>query len=205
MAWQLIPKSPGDWRLRPNLVNYAETYQTFEWQEAQCARQHPPAPIIVVSGGVGASGEQVVRTVLAQFSAANVPIASEPYVHRPEQIQAIVERTAANGGVLVHTLVDAGLRQQLVELAAASNVAAVDLFGPLLTHLSQALDQQPAGEPGLYRQLNQSYFKRIEAIEFAVAHDVGQRVYELPLADIVLLGVSRVGKTPLSIYLSMSP
>jgi regulator of PEP synthase PpsR (kinase-PPPase family) len=167
-------------------------------------RQRPSVPIIIVSGGVGASGEQVVRTVLAQFSAANVPIAIEPYVHRLEQLQAVVERAAASGGVLVHTLVDAGLRQQLVELAAASNVAAVDLFGPLLTHLSQVLDQQPAGQPGLYRQLNHSYFQRVEAIEFAVAHDDGKRIHELPLADIILLGVSRVGKTPLSIYLSMS-
>jgi regulator of PEP synthase PpsR (kinase-PPPase family) len=174
-----------------------ESTRTFQ-------QQRPPAPIFIVSGGVGASGEQVVRTVLAQFSAADASIVVEPYVHRPEQLQAVIERAAASGGVLVHTLVDAGLRQQLVALAAARNVPAIDLFGPLLIHLSQVLDQQPAGQPGLYRQLNHSYFRRIEAIEFAVAHDDSKRAYELPLADIVLLGVSRVGKTPLSIYLSMS-
>jgi regulator of PEP synthase PpsR (kinase-PPPase family) len=145
-----------------------------------------------------------VRTVLAQFSAIDVPIVIEPYVQRPEQIQAIVERAAASGALLVHTLVDDELRQQLVALAAANKVDAIDLFGPLLLRLSQLLDQQPAAKPGLYRQLNQAYFKRTAAIEFAVAHDDGKRVYELPLADIVLLGVSRVGKTPLSIYLSMA-
>lgn len=174
-----------------------ESTRTFQ-------QQSPPAPIFIVSGGVGASGELVVRTVLAQFSAANASIVVEPYVHRLEQIQAVIERAAASGGVLVHTLVDVSLRQQLVALAAARNIAAIDLFGPLLTHLSQALGQQPAGQPGLYRQLNHAYFRRIEAIEFAVAHDDSKRAYELPLADIILLGVSRVGKTPLSIYLSMS-
>ncbi|HMN30870.1 MAG TPA: pyruvate, water dikinase regulatory protein, partial [Caldilineaceae bacterium] len=166
-------------------------------------RQPPSAPIFIVSGGVGSSGEQVVRTVLAQFDTANTPIVIEPYIHRPEQIQAVVEQVANSGGLLVHTLVEDDLRQQLVALAAAKNIAAVDLFGPLLLHLGQMLDRSPAGQPGLYRQLNQSYFKRTEAIEFAVAHDDGKRVYELSLADIVLLGVSRVGKTPLSIYLSM--
>lgn len=163
----------------------------------------PAAPIFIVSGGVGASAEQVVRTVLAQFSAANVPLVIEPYVHHPEQLHAIVERAATSGGIIVHTMVDTNLRHHLIALAVDRNVATFDLFGPLLTQLSQMLGQQPAGQPGLYRQLNQSYFRLIEAIEFAVAHDDGKRVHELPLADIVLLGVSRVGKTPLSIYLSM--
>jgi [pyruvate, water dikinase]-phosphate phosphotransferase / [pyruvate, water dikinase] kinase len=166
-------------------------------------RARPSAPIFIVSGGIGASAEQVVRTVLAQFNEANVPLVIEPYVHRLEQLDAIVERAASSGGIVVHTLVEAALRQQLGALAAARNVAAFDLFGPLLTQLSQMLGQRPAEQPGLYRQLNQSYFKLIEAIEFSVAHDDGKRAYELPLAEIVLLGVSRVGKTPLSIYLSM--
>jgi hypothetical protein len=83
------------------------------------------------------------------------------------------------------------------------HVNAFDLFGPLLIHFSKMLGQEPAGKPGLYRQFNQAYFKLIEAIDYTVAHDDGKRAYELSLADIILLGVSRVGKTPLSIYLSM--
>lgn len=177
---------------------------TSSEQPSRITRQsHASAPIFIVSGGAGASAEQVVRTVLAQFGDANVPLVIEPYVHRLEQLHAIVDRAATRGGILVHTMVEAELRQQLIALAAARNVAAFDLFGPLITQLSQMLGQKPAERPGLYRQLNQAYFKLIEAIEFSVAHDDGKRAYELPQADIVLLGVSRVGKTPLSIYLSM--
>jgi regulator of PEP synthase PpsR (kinase-PPPase family) len=72
-----------------------------------------------------------------------------------------------------------------------------------MEHLSEVLGQQPAGKPGLYRQQREAYFARVEAIEFTVAHDDGLRVEDLPQADIVLAGVSRCGKTPLSMYLSV--
>lgn len=95
------------------------------------------------------------------------------------------------------------LRSALVGLARERGVAAIDLMGELMEHLSEVLGQQPAGKPGLYRQQREAYFERVEAIEFAVAHDDGMRVEDLPRADIVLTGVSRCGKTPLGMYLSV--
>jgi regulator of PEP synthase PpsR (kinase-PPPase family) len=77
-------------------------------------------------------------------------------------------------------------------------------MGGFLTHLSGVLGRPPSGRPGLYRQQREAYFKRVDAIAFTVAHDDGQRIDELPLAEIVLVGPSRCGKTPLSIYLSVS-
>jgi hypothetical protein len=73
----------------------------------------------------------------------------------------------------------------------------------VLERLSQTLHQAPVQRPGLYRQLHEEYFQRIEAIEYTVAHDDGQRIHELDQAEIVLTGVSRVSKTPLSVYLSV--
>jgi regulator of PEP synthase PpsR (kinase-PPPase family) len=160
-------------------------------------------PIYVVSGGVGASGEQLVRTALAQFSGVHVPVEIVPHVHEPHAIETVVALAQTRGGAIVHTLVDPELRRMLEDLAVQHNIVTIDAMGPLLSYLSQALNQAPLGQPGLYRQLYSGYFKRIAAIEFAVAHDDGKRVEELPLADIVLTGVSRVGKTPLSIFLSM--
>jgi hypothetical protein len=82
------------------------------------------------------------------------------------------------------------------------NVDTIDLMGGLLGQLSEEFDVSPAEKPGLFSQLNKAYFRRIETMEFAFHHDDGQRVNELRKAEIILLGVSRTFKTPISIYLA---
>lgn len=160
-------------------------------------------PIFIVSGGVGASGEQLLRTALAQFKDAGVPVVIVPHVHDAAQVEKAVTRAAESGGTIVHTLVDEEMRQTLIRLARDRNVPAIDAIGRLLSHLAEVLDQEPIGQPGLYRQLRQAYFDRVEAIEFTMAHDDGKNVQGWPQAEIVLVGVSRVGKTPLSMYLAV--
>lgn len=159
-------------------------------------------PIYIVSGGMGTSGEQLAKTALAQFDGTEVPVEIVPHVTRQAVLEDVVTRAEANGGIIVHTLVNADLRETLQALARDHNVPAVDLIGPLLLQVARLVDQQPRGEPGLYRQLREDYFRRIEAIEFTVDHDDGRKPHELDQAEIVLAGVSRVGKTPLSMYLS---
>lgn len=160
-------------------------------------------PIFIVSGGVGASGEHMVRTALAQFQEASVPVVIVPHVRQAAQLEEVVDQAAATAGTIVHTLVDVEVRQALTRLARDKNVVAIDLMGRLLSRLANVLGQEPIGQPGLYRQLRQDYFDRVEAIEFTVSHDDGKNPHEWPLAEIVLVGVSRVGKTPLSMYLSV--
>jgi len=159
--------------------------------------------LIVASGATGTTGELLARTVLAQFQGPDMPIVIEPRLRTAAQVEAVVQRAAETGSLIVHTLVDETCRQAMLDAAARHHVWQFDLVGPLLDQLAARLGQEPAGRPGLYRQSNQSYFDRVEAIEFAVTHDDGKRVQDLPAADIVLLGVSRVGKTPLSMYLSI--
>lgn len=163
----------------------------------------PIRPVYIVSGGVGASGELLTRTVLAQFAGIRTPLTVWPHTHDPRQIQEVVARAAQENALIVHTLVKPDLRRRLIEEAAAVHLTSVDLVGPLMDHLAATLQTEPLGQPGRYRTLFNSYFKRVEAIEFAVNHDDGKRVEDLIRAEIVLLGVSRVGKTPLSIYLSL--
>jgi regulator of PEP synthase PpsR (kinase-PPPase family) len=160
-------------------------------------------PIFIVSGGVGASGQQLVQTALAQFQEVEVPVIIVPHVREVTQVEEVVNRAANSGGTIVHTLVDADLRQALVRLARDRNVVAIDPMSQLLSRLASILDQEPTGQPGLYRQLRQAYFDQIEAIEFAVGHDDGRNPDEWGQAEIVLVGISRVGKTPLSMYLSV--
>ncbi|WP_119065762.1 pyruvate, water dikinase regulatory protein [Aggregatilinea lenta] len=159
-------------------------------------------PVFIVSGGVGASGEQLVRTALAQFNSANVPIRIVPHVKTVGQLDAVVKEAMSTGGFIVHTLVDLQLRIALIEMARNRNVVAIDAIGQVLTTLAHMLGQSPLGQPGLYRQMREEQFRRIEAINFTIRHDDGLNAKELGDAEIVLLGVSRVGKTPLSMYLS---
>lgn len=163
----------------------------------------PLPPIYIVSGGAGASAEQVVQTVLAQFQGLTPEVILTPHVRQMEEIEDVLQAARARNGTVVHTLVDARLRQGLIERAAALGVVAIDLMGPLLERLSAVFGVQPAGHPGLYRQLNQAYFNRIAAIEYAMAHDDGKNPEDWAQADVLIVGVSRCGKTPLSLYLSV--
>ncbi len=158
-------------------------------------------PVYVVSGGQGVSGEQLARTALAQFHEAEVPVVVVPHVRDVAQIESVVSQAAAANGTIVHTLVEARLRQAMINAARDHNVVAIDLIGHLLGRLTSLLGREPAGTPGLYRQLREAYFQRIEAIEFAVAHDDGRNPGDLPHADIVLVhayGVAFEGKLRLA-------
>jgi regulator of PEP synthase PpsR (kinase-PPPase family) len=159
-------------------------------------------PVFIVSGGMGTSGEQVVQTALAQFQGVEAPVVVVSHVHRVQQLQDVAAQARTTGGIVVHTLVDAKLRSALNDLVRDNSLTAIDLIGPLLLGLTRILGRKPRGKPGLYRHLREDYFKRIEAIEFAVDHDDGHKPHELHRAEIVLAGLSRVGKTPLSMYLS---
>jgi hypothetical protein len=169
----------------------------------QDSSQQSKPPIFIVSGGVGASGEQLVRTALAQFPGVGVPVIVVPHVRAVAQVEKAVEQAAETGGIIVHTLVDAEMRETLVRLARERNVTAIDPISRLLSRLSSMLNQEPVGQPGLYRQLRQAYFDRVEAIEFTMAHDDGKNPQGWGRAEIILVGVSRAGKTPLSMYLAV--
>lgn len=159
--------------------------------------------LYIISGGSGASGEQVVHTILAQFPEDSLRVVIIPHVRYTEQLDDTLRRAAQAGAIVVHTLVDSRLRQYLEEEAQKTGVVTFDLMGPLISQLTQTLGLQPKGEPGLYRRLNQTYYDRVAAIDFAMAHDDGRNPAEWAQADVVLVGVSRSGKTPLSLYLSV--
>jgi regulator of PEP synthase PpsR (kinase-PPPase family) len=162
------------------------------------------SPVIyIVSGGVGASGEQVVHTLLAQFPDDVHQVVTISNVRDVEQLQELVAGARPECDTIVHTLVDGQLCQALVSLADERRIPAFDLMGPLIERISEVTGREPLGQPGLYRKLRKDYYERVAAIEYTMAHDDGQRPNEWDQAEIVLVGVSRVGKTPLSLYLSV--
>ncbi len=158
--------------------------------------------VFVVSDGTGVTAEQVLSAALMQFTGAEVEVERRPGVRTEEHVHQVVQEAAQAGGFIVHTLVSDRLREVMLRAGRLHNVETIDLMGPLLARISQQLAVSPAEKPGLFRQLNEEYFRRIETMEFAYHHDDGRRISELPRAEIVLVGVSRTFKTPLSIYLA---
>ncbi len=156
--------------------------------------------LFVVSDGTGKTARQALRAALTQFSETSVDIELIAGIRRKEEIDAVVEQARSAHGFILHTLVSHGLREYLIKTGKLFNVETIDLMGPLLAQLSEQFSKSPLERPGLFRELNKAYFQRIEAMEFAFRHDDGQRVHELKKAEIILLGVSRTFKTPLSIY-----
>ena len=111
--------------------------------------------VFVVSGGMGASGEQLARTAMAQFEHRELPIAVVPQVRTTADLNRVVDRAASVGGVVVHTLVDPVLRGELIETARARGVVELDVMGPVLDALAALLGEAPLGRPGLYREVRE--------------------------------------------------
>lgn len=156
--------------------------------------------IFVVSDGTGGTAKQTLKAALTQFAGAQVKIKRRAEIRSREQVRQVIEEAVARQGLIVHTLVSDDLRQGLLDMCRLRDVETIDLMGPLLAQLAVHLSNEPSEEPGLYRKLNEAYFRRIESMEYAFRHDDGQRLHELSKAEIVLVGVSRTFKTPLSIY-----
>jgi hypothetical protein len=166
---------------------------------AETERRHA---VYVVSDATGGTGRRVVEAALAQFSGARVTVEQMAGVREAAEVRALVKRAAKVGGTIVHTLVLPELRQEMLTEGRRRHVVTIDLIGPLVARLSETLELAPLAKPGLMRQLDESYFERIGAIDFAVRHDDGRNPEDLAQADLVLVGVSRTSKTPVSIFLA---
>ena len=159
--------------------------------------------IYIVSGGKGHAGESVVEGILVQFPDFKVPTSIVPDVFSEDDINAIIIKAKNNNGIIVHTMVNKRVRSILIDLCIRNNIPHFDLIGDLSDHLTVNLGVEPIQMPGQFRKMNQRYFERIAAIEYSLSTDDGMNSKKLSQADIILTGISRTGKTPLSIYLAM--
>src|SRR5699024_8907280 len=113
-----------------------------------------------------------------------------------ETLDLVKEKEA----LLAFTLVDPELRDYMNQRSEQLDVEVIDIMGPMMDLIERKFKNEPRLEPGLVYKLDKDYFKRIEAIEFAVRYDDGRDPRGISRADIVLIGVSRTSKTPLSQY-----
>jgi regulator of PEP synthase PpsR (kinase-PPPase family) len=162
-----------------------------------------PTPVVyIVSDSVGETAEFVVRAAASQFDGGHVEVRRVAHVHERTVIDETVQSAREEHAIIAFTLVIPELREYLLQTAEAAGVRAVDIMGPMLDAFEAVVGQPPRRQAGLVRQLDEDYFRRVEAIEFAVKYDDGRDPRGLARADIVLIGVSRTSKTPLSMYLA---
>lgn len=158
--------------------------------------------IFIVSDATGLTAERVVRVALFQFKPADAEIERVSRVRNRSKVVEAVQLASKARGIIVHTLVSQELRNILISKSAEYRVPTVDLIGPIMTVLNDFLETPPVVSPGLQHKLSESYFRGIESIEYTINHDDGQDPEGLYQADIVLVGVSRTSKTPLSMFLT---
>ncbi|MBP6629930.1 MAG: kinase/pyrophosphorylase [Kofleriaceae bacterium] len=157
--------------------------------------------VFIISDSTGETAERMVRAATLQFS---VPVQVRTYsrVRLESECEQIIEKAVEVRALVVFTVVNPEARELLTKLVERHGVDAVDLMGALIAKLGGFLGSAPAGVPGLLHTIGEDYFRRIEAVEFAVKNDDGAEPRNLPKADLVLVGISRTSKTPLSTYLA---
>ncbi len=158
--------------------------------------------VYIVSDSIGETAELMVNAVASQFNSASVELHRETFLSDVERLKRIVEEASAHKSMIAYTLVEPRLRAVIVQESRRYNIPIVDLMGPLLEVFAQLMPTEPRLEPGLIRRLDEDYYRRVSAVEFAVKHDDGKDPSGLLKGDIVLIGVSRTSKTPLSMYLA---
>lgn len=160
-------------------------------------------PIIyVVSDSVGETAELVTKAAVSQFKKTELTIKRFPFVEDTSNVDEVISLAKQDGGMIAYTLVRPEISGYMKTAAEREGVVSCDILGPLMNQIQVQCGETPLYEPGLVHKLDEDYFKKIEAIEFAVKYDDGRDPRGILKADIVLVGVSRTSKTPLSQYLA---
>ena len=158
--------------------------------------------IHLVSDSTGETLNAMGRAVCARFDDV-LPIEHlYPLVRSQRQLDRVLEEIAAAPGVVLHTIVEADLRRALEEGCAALDMTCIPALDPLMAALSRYLGAQVSTRVGAQHALDNDYFNRMEALNYAIAHDDGQGGQNLEQAHVVLVGISRTSKTPTCIYLA---
>ncbi|WP_112181339.1 MULTISPECIES: pyruvate, water dikinase regulatory protein [Paraliobacillus] len=159
--------------------------------------------IYLVSDSVGETAEQVIKAALSQFvNGGKYEIVRIPYIDNITKLEFVLNKAARDQAMIGFTLINPILRQFIKQTSIEMNIESIDIIGPMLEGMERFFEKKPKLEPGLVHKLDEAYFKRIEAIEFAVKYDDGRDPRGIEQADIVLIGISRTSKTPLSQYLA---
>ena len=172
-------------------------------EQSQKQRKSKQKKILYLVGeGTGDTISKIARAALAQFHRENVIVKSFFLVTDEYHVKRIIKQASHDDALIAFSIVQPDLRDYLIKLAEQKSIKAIDVIGNFIIQLSLFLKEKPMAIPGRQYILDEDYFKRIEAINFSVKHDDGKLPEVLKFADIMLIGLSRTGKTPLSTYLA---
>ncbi len=161
-----------------------------------------PLIVFTLSDSSGETAEAVCRAALAQFHTDDVGHYRLARVTSVDELKAIMQEVANQKGLIAYTLVRTDLKSTLETGANQYGIPIIDLMGPLITKVSQITGASPMSEAGRLHLLDESYYSRIAAIDFAIRYDDGKNPDGLKEADVVVIGVSRTSKTPNCMYLA---
>lgn len=158
--------------------------------------------IFIVSDATGSTAEAVVTSSLVQFGGAESNIRRFPFIRTEEQLKAVLDQAPERACVIVFTFVSRELSDAMLRLGQAKHLTVIDLMSPLMGLFSIILESAPSRTPGVFRGESEESYLVTEAIDFTLKHDDGAGIDTIDQADLIILGVSRTGKTPTSIFLS---
>lgn len=164
--------------------------------------QSTPLTLFVISDSVGQTALQLAQAALAQYPDLKPDIVRFPFIHTADKLTDVLSKAVPAETIVVHTLATKELADIAETYCQTNQIASFDMMSPVTKLITAKTELQPSGEAGALHHLNDRYFDRISAMEFAVMYDDGKDPKGFLEADIVLLGVSRTSKTPLSLFLA---
>ena len=159
--------------------------------------------IYLISDSTGETLDRIFTAIKAQFTNINYKIHTYSFTRTENQISKIISEAQKNSSsIILYSIVDSNLAKYLAKVSDEKKIPCFGVLGDLILSFSKLLNQKASHQPSGQYELNDEYYKRIEAIQFTMNHDDGNLVKEIKKSDIILLGVSRTSKTPTSIYLA---
>lgn len=158
--------------------------------------------VYIISDSVGGTASQLGQAAMTQFPDADIKVSAYPFIRGSDTLLSILEKAEADNAIVLHTLVDKTLNETAKTFCQSHELIFFDPLSPIISELEKRSEMAPIQRPGALHLLDETYFNRIKAIEFAVKFDDGRDPKGFLEADIVLLGISRTSKTPLSMFLA---
>ncbi len=158
--------------------------------------------LYLVSDATGETVRSIARACAVQFEEIDVVEHLWPMVRSRRALETALEDVGHEPGIVFYSLLNHDLAEHLEQFCRMRNVPCISVMEPFINLMARHFGQVPKGLPGKQHVLDAEYFHRIEAMNFVMAHDDGQKQASLAEADVILVGVSRTSKTPTCIYLA---
>ena len=159
--------------------------------------------IFLISDSTGETLDRIFLALQSQFANFDYDKKEFVFIRTKQQIDKIIkECKEKESPIILYTIVDTKLAKLLSIESEKNNIPCFGVLGNLILSFSKLLNQKATHTPSAQHVLDEEYYKRIEAIQFTMSHDDGKKNEDIEKADIILIGVSRTGKTPTSVYLA---